>query len=177
MKIASPMTLTQPAVREEVRATLAEGITVTIELAEPHDVRAMHSYLESPHGSALYAWLDSEHAQTPIAKLDSTAQQNIDHLIKLTRRSFTPEEKLAIGIGSGIVTGAGVGILLQLSHAAAAADPTGAARGHTTVAFALGVGGLWGSGLIGKIDFFGFGAVLGPLHGEPGTDGGGPDEP
>lgn len=78
---------------------------------------------------------------------------------------FTPKEKAAIGIGSGAVLGTGVGLLVQLAHHAAGAEPTGVARAVTTLAWTLigtgGAGLLW-SGAATKIDFHGSGSVSGP---------------
>jgi hypothetical protein len=159
MRISNPRTLAHPETRKQVNQALANGDTVTIEPAEPHEARTMAS--ESGEHVQRYV---SEHGEKPVAKVDSDFRQNLEHAINEAGLSFTPKEKAAMGIASGTILGTGVGLLMSLGHAAAA-EPTGIARAVTTAAWALigtGSAGLLVTGTVGRIDVLGLGSLSAP---------------
>jgi hypothetical protein len=153
MMIATASSLLDRSTQEQIRAAVEAGTTVTVTAAKPDEVPGFLSYLDTPHGSSALATYTAQYGKTPLIKWDPASEQLISHAVNealkrahpATAAQFTPEMRLAIGLGSGAMIGAGLGAMVSLARAA---EPTGAAASLlTVVAVAMGIGGTIGGGI------------------------------
>lgn len=146
--VMSASELLQIASVNQLGTTLAtSGGSVTVAAATTQEVPKLQSLVTSPEIAALVAQWAKRSEQTPVLAMHPTAQE----ALASSSRQWTPQQKVAVGIGTGSMVGAGVALVAE---ALRAVDPySGAALTLGCVLIGGGLGGAMGGGILGELSF------------------------
>ncbi len=107
MHLGSTIDVMQAAVANKLSAELSSKGSVTVPDVTPEEIHELHTYMKSPEVVALVAKLQQQHKETPLLRLHPTAQQ----MLVSSGQNWTDDQRLALGIGTGVATGGGLSLM------------------------------------------------------------------
>jgi hypothetical protein len=160
MKIANAADLTNISVQGLVTRTLTSGETVSIAVpAQTEDLWKLGGFVENKKPVSLMEMMSKEYSDKPVFRIDQTIQNSLNRHVDVARPDWTKEQKLKIGIGSGVVAGIGVALLVELAKA------TSPQAGVIGVIASMAIGGGVGAVLAGRV--IDFSVTIDPKTGLP----------
>ncbi len=147
-QISDAPSVLRPETQKIIADALTKGSAVTVQAPTASEAPQLRSSLASSDIDTLLAVFKSPLGETPVLTVHPSAQQALG-----AYSSLTPEQRMAAGVGTGTMVGAGAGLLIEIARNI---EPTGAVSAITTIACALigaGLGGALGAGLIGEVQW------------------------
>jgi hypothetical protein len=109
MRVSSTAFL-KAASANQLDTNWAPSGSVTVTFAKPEELVTLHALLASPQLEAQINKLAQQHQQAPVLAIPPATQTALE----ASDLKFTPEQKLAVGIGTGVMTGLGLAMVFDV---------------------------------------------------------------